>query len=463
MSASTTPDLAEAQLGGPTPVSHREIPRVSALEALLSLPNMRTNPLKTWLGLQQRFGNVVRQNLFFFGEGIHVFGPDANRTVMLDRENVFSAKRAWDAIMGRIFTNGLLLRDGADHREHRKRMQVAFKTEALKDYSLKMNPLIAEGIARWGEGTQGRIQAFPSLKKLTLDLACNIFLGIPLGAETDRLNHAFEDTVASAMSMVRLRIPGTEFYRGLKGREYMMELFGRMIPERRKGAGQDMFSLLCRAESEDGSRYSDAEIVDHMIFLMMAAHDTTTSTLTSMLYELAKNPEWQERVRRECQRMAAESGDPFLAYDAMDDLLDVRLVLNETLRRYPPLSTIPRVATKEFELYGYRIPAKVLVLAYPLHTHHMAEYWKDPFRFDPERFAAPREEHKQHTHLWVPFSGGAHMCLGVRFAEMQIRLILHQLVRRYRWSVAPGYTMPVQQAPISKPMDGLPIRLERLD
>ncbi|HVP28058.1 MAG TPA: cytochrome P450 [Myxococcota bacterium] len=462
MSASTSPDLAEDRLSGPAPASSREIPRASVLHALLRLPTLRTNPLATWSELYERHGPVVRQNLMFFGDAVHVFGPEANRTLMLDRDGVFSAKGAWDAIMGRIFTNGLLLRDGADHREHRKRMQVAFKTEALKDYSRKMNPLIARGLERWGDAPDGRIHAFPSFKKLTLDLACNIFLGMALGPEADRLNHAFEDTVAAAMSFVRLRIPGTEFYRGLVGREYMMELFGRMIRERRGGTGTDMFSLLCRAESEDGTRYSDSEIVDHMIFLMMAAHDTTTSTLTSMLYELAKHPEWQERVRRECQAMASESGEEFLLYDAMDDLPDVRLVLNETLRRYPPLSTIPRMSEGEFELYGYRIPAKVLVLAYPLHTHHMKEYWKDPFRFDPERFAAPREEHKQHTHLWVPFSGGAHMCLGVRFAEMQIRLILFQLVRRFRWSVPRGYKMPVQQAPISKPMDGLPLRLERI-
>jgi cytochrome P450 len=219
-----------------------------------------------------------------------------------------------------------------------------------------------------------------------------------------------------------------------------------------------MFSLLCRAEAEDGSRYSDSEIVDHMIFLMMAAHDTTTSTLTSLVYELAKNPAWQERVRAECMAI----GEEHLPYERMDELADVRLALNETLRRYPPLSTIPRIAERDFEFGGFRIAAKKMVCALPLHTHHMEEWWSDPYRFDPERFAPGREEHKRHTHQWVPFSGGAHMCLGVRFAEMQVRLILHQLVRRYRWSVADGYEMPVQQAPISKPMDGLPIRIERL-
>src|SRR5262249_32870412 len=138
-------------------------------------------------------------------------------------------------------------------------------------------------------------------KALTLDLACSIFLGVDLGAEAVRLNTAFEATVAASMSFVRLRIPGLEFDRGLRGRGFMMDLFGGMIADRRAAEASDMFSRLCRAESEEGERYADGEIIDHLIFLMMAAHDTTTSTLSSLLYELARHPEWQERVREECQ------------------------------------------------------------------------------------------------------------------------------------------------------------------
>ncbi|MDX1649323.1 MAG: cytochrome P450, partial [Myxococcota bacterium] len=133
-----------------------------------------------------------------------------------------------------------------------------------------------------------------------------------------------------------------------------------------------------------------------------------------------------------------------------------------TMRRYPPLPVIPRMATADFEWAGYEIPAGSMVVVSPIHTHHMPEWWSDPFRFDPERFAPERAEDARHGHAWVPFGGGPHHCLGFRFAELQIKAILHQMVRRFRWSVAPGYTMPVQQAPISKPMDGLPLRVDPL-
>jgi cytochrome P450 len=229
-----------------------------------------------------------------------------------------------------------------------------------------------------------------------------------------------------------------------------------MIAGKRAGQGPDLFSRLCRAESEDGERFDDAQIVDHLVFLMMAAHDTTTSTLTSMLYELGRHPRWQERVREECRAFTEDA----LSLDQLGTLDTVDLVMKETLRRYPPLSTIPRLSERPFDFGGYRIPAGVMVVTYPIHSHHMPEYWTEPLRFDPERFAPGRAEHERHPYLFIPFGGGAHLCIGYRFAQLQIKAVLYQLVRRYRWTLPAGYQMPLQQAPISKPRDGLPVQLE---
>ena len=127
---------------------------------------------------------------------------------------------------------------------------------------------------------------------------------------------------------------------------------------------------------------------------------------------------------------------------------------------YPPLSTLPKYSMSDFEFEGLTIPAGAIVATYPIHTHYMESYWSDPTRFDPERFSAARAEHKNHPYCWVPFSGGAHMCIGLHFAVMQIKLVMFEMLRQYRWSLAPGYEMPVQQAPISKPRDNLPIDVE---
>jgi cytochrome P450 len=258
---------------------------------------------------------------------------------------------------------------------------------------------------------------------------------------------------------VRLRLPGLEFARGLRGREFLGAFLRARLGKKLSDDGPDMFSRLCHAETEEGHRFRDDEIIDHMIFLMMAAHDTTTSTLTSLTYELARHPEWQERVRAESRAL----GRAQLDFDDQERLTALGWTIQETLRRYPPLPVIPRVATADFGFGGYRIPAGSMVVVAPIHTHYMREWWDDPEAFDPERFSPERAEHERHTHSFLPFGGGPHYCLGRRFALLQLTALVHQLVLRYRWSVPEGYTMPVQQAPISKPRDGLPVRFTPLE
>jgi cytochrome P450 len=387
---------------------------------------------------------------------VFLFGPDANRAVLLDRDGILSSREPWMLIMGTIFPNGLLLRDGAEHRHHRKIMHETFKRPVLREYAERMNPAIHGNLARWPGG--GRLHAFDAFKALTLDIAASIFVGVDLGRESRRMNEAFEAMVAAAMPGPRFPFFGRH-HRGVVGRRFMLELLGGMLEKKRGDAGGDLFSRLCRARSETGEFFSDADVLDHMVFLMMAAHDTTTSTLTSLTWELAKHPEWQERIREESFAL----GEPFPDFDALDRLDSLTFAMQETLRRYPPLPVIPRTTLRDFEWEGYRIPAGTMVVVSPIHTHYMPEWWDAPERFDPERFAPGRAEHERHTHSWIPFGGGTHMCIGRRFAEAQVRLVAHQLVRRYRWSVPAGYRMPVQQAPISKPVDGLPIDLEPID
>ena len=163
-------------------------------------------------------------------------------------------------------------------------------------------------------------------------------------------------------------------------------------------------------------------------------------------------------MREEC----VDLGAPFAEYDAAPALEQLTWVVKETLRRYPPLSVIPRMALRGFVWEGDTIPAGTTVVVSPIVTHHLHDWWEGPYRFDPLRYSPERAEDQRHTHSWIPFGGGAHMCLGLRFAESQIRAVMHQLLLRYRWSIRDWYEMPVQQAPISKPKDGLPIRFERI-
>ena len=142
----------------------------------------------------------------------------------------------------------------------------------------------------------------------------------------------------------------------MQGRTQLVEYFNRQIPLRRERGGDDLFSHLCRATWDDGSLLSNADIVNHMIFLMLAAHDTLTSSFTSLVYRLAANPDWQERVRAEVCGLGLTAGEP-LRFDRLDDLPLVEMAFKEAMRMAPPVPSMPRRATRDFEFAGYRIPA----------------------------------------------------------------------------------------------------------
>ncbi|MFT4713393.1 MAG: cytochrome P450 [Candidatus Azotimanducaceae bacterium] len=438
--------------------------RTGILKSMRYMKRSYNSPLEHGQDLRREHGNVVMQKIGKM-QIVHLFGADGHRLCLMNPDQTFSNKKAWDMIIGRIFPNGLMLRDGDDHRYHRRLMQAGFKSKAMQGYLSQMIPQVQQSVASWSKSASGQMLAYPTFKQMTLDLAATIFLGMDLGDDARKISQAFEATVAASMPKIPFAIPGTLLWKGIKARQTMCDFFLPLIDDKRAGEGKDLFSLLCQATDEEGKGYTDQEIVDHMIFLMMAAHDTTTSTLTSITYALAKNPEWQNRLVSEMQSIDSESlgnsSNNSLSYADLEKMTETDWVLKESLRMYPPLSTLPKYSNTAFEYEGKLVPAGAMVITYPIHTHYMDEYWDNPYQFDPMRFSPERAEQKRHAYSWVPFSGGAHMCIGLHFANMQIKLVLFEMLKQYKWEIEPGYEMPVQQSPISKPRDDLPIRITK--
>ena len=201
--------------------------------------------------------------------------------------------------------------------------------------------------------------------------------------------------------------------RGVRGRALIVDYFNRQIPLRRQRGGEDLFSQLCRAAWDDGSLLSNADIVDHMSFLMMAAHDTLTSSLTSLVYRLAANPHWQNTVREEHRELGLAPNQP-LPFNRLDDLALTEMAFKEAMRMTPPVPSIPRRAVRDLEFMGFRISAGTGVNVNPLFTHYMPLLWPEPDRYDPTRFG-PEASRGRHKFAFVPFGGGAHMCPGTQF------------------------------------------------
>jgi cytochrome P450 len=236
------------------------------------------------------------------------------------------------------------------------------------------------------------------------------------------------------------------------------EYFRGQIPAKRAGHGEDLFSVLCHAESENGHRFSDEDIVNHMIFTLMAAHDTSTITVAMMAYHLGKHPHWQDRARAESQVLGRDAID----FDDLERLPALDVVMKETLRCNAPVGVLARETVKDTELLGHYIPARTRVLAAIYPTQRMEPWWNDPDTFDPDRFAEPRREDKSHRYAWAPFGGGAHKCIGLHFGGMEVKAIMHQILLRYQWTTPAGYEPPLQYGTGPTPSDGLPIQLQPL-
>jgi cytochrome P450 len=399
-----------------------------------------------------QFGPVYWMGAFGT-EIVTVLGPDAIEEVLTNRDKAFANKEGWEYFIGPFFDRGVMLMDFEEHRHHRRIMQQAFKRERLVSYLDAMNPAIERGIERWASGDGFLL--YTRAKELTLDVATEVFVGARLGPEADELNQAFVNTVVGGQAFIRADVPGGKWHRGLESRRLLEDYFRRQIPAKRSAEGDDLFSVLCHAESEDGHRFSDDDVVNHMIFVLMAAHDTSTITLAMMGYFLAKHPEWQDRLRAESETL----GKPAIDYEDLDALPAFDLVFKETLRMFGPVGLIARQAIKDTSIQGHYVPAgtKLMLGLYP--TQRMEPWWNDPDVFDPERFNDERREDQSHKYAWVPFGGNVHKCIGMHFGGMEVKAILHQLLLRYTWTVPADYEPPMSYGTGPFPADGLPITL----
>ncbi len=392
---------------------------------------------------------------------VALLGPDAWGVVHANRDRAFSHASGWDLTLGRFFHGAVMLTDFEEHLHQRRILQAAFGPTQLAGYLDHMNQTIEESLRGWRAGPRFRVA--PALTDLTLNVASRTFMDQELGRTASRQHEAFKDILSAISAVVRfrlpgarLRLPGTEWARGVEGRNFLAEEIRRLLPSRRGGQGDDLLSVLCRATAEDGSAFTEDEIVDQMVFMLFAAHDTSTSAMTTMVYHLAKNPDWQQRCRDESLAL----GD-HVTYDQVQNLESLDLVMKEALRLTSPLRQMFRATLKDTEVLGHFLPAGTVVMVAPHFNHHMPEYWTDPSRFDPERFSPERREDKSHRYAYVPFGSHAHKCIGTYFAGMEIKATLHQVLRTFEWAVPDGYEARWAPAALPRLADGLPLQIER--
>ena len=421
-----------------------EIPKVPGLPVIgHSIPFQR-DALNFTAEKQKKYGDIFQISLL--NENfIVLLTPEITKEVFLDKDDNFSSKEGWAVTLGPTFENGLMLRDFDDHKYHRTLLQDSFRHDAIYNYLSIIQPIIDS----WVENikTQTSFNLYESIKQLMFDISLSLFFLDVKNNESQKLNNLFMDSIASATSAVRWPLPFTKLKKGLKAREYLLDYFeskSQMIDAESK---KTLFAELVNTNKGDAG-LSNHEIAEHMIFLLLAAHDTTTITLTNSIYNLSKNPDFLNDLRQEASEV-----DP-LDISSLKNGNFAESIFQEAIRYYPPVPFSIRRVMRDTQIGGYNVDGGTYLTISPLLLHHDERYWDNPSVFDPYRFIDPTYTNK----AYFPFAGGAHTCIGKFFASYMFKNVIYKYVQNVE-QPSIGKSLNIRPTPIPHPIEDVKVTI----
>jgi cytochrome P450 len=424
---------------------------------------MALDPLELLLESYQRYGPVFTLRIFH-GNSVFMIGPEANHYVTVSHAQNFTWRDGHMGDLGAFLGDGLLTIDGDYHRRSRRIMLPAFHHEAIAGALSVMSSEIDRALEPLG-ATQ-TFDLYRWTRRLALRIAMRALFGFDpdaAGAMTD-VARQFEQGLgfwARDYFLQVMRGPGTPFAQMQAARTDLDHLiFGEISRRRRTGErGPDVLSLLLDATDEEGERLDDQQVRDQVMTLLFAGHDTTTSTIAFMFYELARQPDIVDGLREERERvLGQERPDARLLMSGQLERLE--MVQDETLRMYPPAWIGARRAVNTFEFAGATVPRGAYVNYSSWVSHHLPEVFPEPKQFRPDRFA-PSRKAALPKGAYVPFGGGSRICIGMRFGQLELKAIASELITRYDFELDPGYQLRIRQMPTIGPRDGLPVTARR--
>ncbi|MFI0796668.1 cytochrome P450 [Micromonospora rubida] len=397
----------------------------------------RHGPVSWW----QVFGRRV----------VAVCGPEAVQEVLANRDKAFVT--GWPDVVGPWFDGGLLAMDGPGHLADRRLLQAAYGEPALEGYLRRMVEDVTAGLADWPTGRP--VRAVGAIRELSGQMTTRALLGVPYDAGGRQVMRDVEACIRAESALLRLALPGTAWHRAGRARRRLAARLARAVPQARVRADDDFLSVVGRLVGPDGGRLTLPQVVDHMIFTLIASHDTTTAATVAAVYFLGKHPGWQRRARAESNAR----GDAPLDVAGLHRLETLELVVKESVRLVSPSPILMRRAVRDTDVLGHHVPAGQLVSVCTGVNQLLPELWPDPHRFDPERFAEARGEDRVHRLAWAPFGAGQHKCVGMHFGMLKVKATLDALLRRFEWSFPASYTARWRFTSLPAPADGLPVVL----
>jgi cytochrome P450 len=434
-------------------------------ETRFSIPRTRrfaNEPLEMLLENYERYGPVFTLRLFH-SNVVFMLGPAANHHILVSHASNFAWRAGHFRDLIGLMGDGLLTIDGDFHRRSRMIMLPAFHRENI---AASYDTIVHEATRALDVLAPGAdFDLYAWTRKLAMRVAMRALFGLdPDGSRARAIDAAglFEEALAFYTSDYFLRVLRTRrspWARMQSAARELDALIYSEIAERRASGqrGQDILSLLLDAQDEDGNTLSRLQIRDEVMTLLFAGHDTTTSTVSFMFYELARNPDVAARLIAE-QDAALAGAAPTAAQLTSGELSELEMVLDETLRKYPPAWVGPRRAIDTFEFAGHTIPARAFVNYSSWASHHLPDVFAEPDQFRPERFT-PDAKAALPKGAYVPFGGGSRTCIGMRFGQLEVRTIATLVLERFTLSLPHDFTLAIRQMPTISPKDGLPMHV----
>jgi cytochrome P450 len=392
------------------------------------------------LEVTRELGDVVQLRL---GPSrmIIVNHPDHVKRVLQEKHSHYG-RPAFVALLRRIVGNGLLFSEGDAWLKHRRIMQPSFHRERISGFAEIMRRAVSERVQLWRarERPQDPLDLTREAAELISAINGPVLFASDLTREAPELGQAIRVLLnwLNKRTMQPLSappfIPTAENRRFNAAKRLFTETIDRMISEHRAHSGVDLLSMLLAArDAETGESMSDQQLRDEVFTFLVAGLETTAAALQWALILLSQHPEALTRVRAEHQSVCgSEPPRP----DQLAGMRYTRMVIDETLRLYPPVYGLTRRVVSDDVIAGYAIPkgAQVLVSPYAIHRH--PQLWKQPNSFAPDAHFAPEHSEGRSRFAYIPFGAGPRQCIGNALALMELQILVPTLAAAFDFSLA---------------------------
>lgn len=420
-------------------------PLAEAPLSSLTITDLFSGQMPARLAAQaEALGPLFRQKLMMSDDGgaggqlVYLVGAEANKLVFNTRRDAFSHDEGWTPIIGDLMGSGLLNQDGAVWARSRKMWNPAFTTAYMETYLPLMQRVIAEHTVRWA--ARGEVDLFQEAREITFHVAATALAGIDRPDEVARLQQLFYLLLPRQGGFADQAAYDAYEREALAAKDELDTMLLALIAARRAASDKpprDVLSMILRARDDEGRSLTDDEVLGHLYILLVAGHETTTTLAAWTLYLLATQPEQRRPVEAELAAAGVHLGAPAvgaegpLSVEAARNLHALDLFIREAGRLHSPVQNVPRGVVEEVEFAGYTLPVGAHVRVALAACHRLPRYFAQPDLFDPSRFAPPREEDRKTPYSLVTFGGGSRLCIGVNFANIEVKALAVDVLRRY--------------------------------